>query len=301
MAYKDTNDGLAQPLKEKGDFMLTPDSSFKTVIVERNLLVQNSEITKKEKIGEGHFSKVNKVEYKGKVLARKKYKDVSKSENKRRFFQEACILGQIKHPNIIEFIGVVSDNKLDKFVTEYAEGGDLLNFLQDPRKKLTIKERIAFCKDVSSGMAYLESIKCIHRDLAARNCLVKGTDPYTVKISDFGLSRLDGQCSLSDDNEIPVKWAAPEVLNGDDITSKSDVWSFGILMWEIFSKGKTPYSEVNMGCDDFYNILLEGIREIPPAETPVECKDMMTKCWNISPDDRDDFKTIQSNLEDIYR
>lgn len=289
-------------------------SSLKRFFVEKNWVVKEREITKKEKIGTGHFSNVYKAEYKGKVVAMKEYQQIRESENGKRFRLEAFILGQINHRNIIKFIGIVADQELNKIVTEYVGGGDLLEFLQNskflqkseflqnPGNTLSEKESISLCKDVSSGMAYLESMKCIHRDLAARNCLVEITDRYTVKISDFGLSRLEGQCSLSDDDPIPVKWAAPEVLNGELFTSKSDVWSFGILMWEVFSKGKTPYHDIVFtGCEDFYNILVKGEREKPPAKTPDECETLMRKCWEFSPNDRDDFKTIDLSFDFFYK
>merc|ERR1711974_430459 len=118
---------------------------------------------------------------------------------------------------------------------ELVPGGSLLNYLRNG-KSLNCKNLIGMCLDAAAGMQYLESKNCIHRDLAARNCLVG--DKNIVKISDFGMSREEEEYTVSDGlKQIPIKWTAPEALNYGKYTSLCDVWSFGVLAWEIFSKG----------------------------------------------------------------
>ena len=157
-------------------------------------------------------------------------------------------------------------------VMELVPGGSLLNYLRQKNVHLTNRQLLAMCVDVASGMAYLESRNCIHRDLAVRNCLVgKGNniawsvsllmriqfqriqyffqilwslgENNVVKISDFGMSREEQEYIVSDGmKQIPIKWTAPEALNYGKYTSLCDVWSFGVLCWEVFSRGGTPYS-----------------------------------------------------------
>ena len=128
-------------------------------------------------------------------------------------------------------------------VTEFMSKGALLNYLRDHPESasLTIIDLIDMASQIASGMAYLEKVKLVHRDLAARNCLVG--ENRTVKVADFGLARI-----LEEDyyiaqfgTKFPIKWTAPEAANKGKFTSKSDVWSFGILLYELFTKGDAPY------------------------------------------------------------
>ncbi|TNM91170.1 hypothetical protein fugu_003459 [Takifugu bimaculatus] len=143
---------------------------------------------------------------------------------------------------------------------ELIQGGDFLSFLRLKGHNLKPKNLVEMAQNVASGMEYLETKKCIHRDLAARNCLV--ADNNSVKISDFGMSRQhDDGVYMAEGGlrQIPVKWTAPEALNYGRYTTESDVWSFGILLWETFSLGMTPYT--SMSNQETRNEVEKGICE----------------------------------------
>jgi len=150
------------------------------------------------------------------------------------------------------------------------------------------------CLDAAAGMQYLESKNCIHRDLAARNCLVG--EKNTVKISDFGMSREEEEYTVSDGlKQIPIKWTAPEALNYGKYTSLCDVWSFGVLCWEIFSKGGTPYQ--GMTNTKAREMLDSGYRMPAPEGTPDEMYNLMLKCWNYEAESRPHFEEIHGKIE----
>ncbi|KAL7406457.1 hypothetical protein ABVT39_019875 [Epinephelus coioides] len=155
------------------------------------------------------------------------------------------ILKQYDHPNIVKLIGVCTQKQPIYIIMELVQGGDFLTFLRHESHNLRPKMLVKMTENVAAGMEFLESKKCIHRDLAARNCLV--AEHNVVKISDFGMSRQqdDGVYSAEGGlRQIPVKWTAPEALNYGRYTMESDVWSFGVLLWETFSMGMTPYTSM---------------------------------------------------------
>uniref|UniRef100_A0A3Q2EFP7 Protein kinase domain-containing protein n=1 Tax=Cyprinodon variegatus TaxID=28743 RepID=A0A3Q2EFP7_CYPVA len=136
---------------------------------------------------------------------------------------------------------------------------------------------LGMCLDVSEGMAYLESSNFIHRDLAARNCLVSKNNE--VKVSDFGMTRfvLDDQYTSSQGSKFPVKWSAPEVIKYSKFSSKSDVWSFGVLMWEVYNEGRLPYE--NRSNSEVVESLNSGLRLLKPRLAPDAVHMLMEWCW----------------------
>uniref|UniRef100_A0A8C0GVS6 Protein kinase domain-containing protein n=1 Tax=Chelonoidis abingdonii TaxID=106734 RepID=A0A8C0GVS6_CHEAB len=136
---------------------------------------------------------------------------------------------------------------------------------------------LGMCQDVCEGMAYLEQNSVIHRDLAARNCLVG--ESQVVKVSDFGMSRyvLDDQYTSSTGTKFPVKWSAPEVFSYSNYSTKSDVWSFGVLMWEVFSEGKIPYE--NRTNAEVVEEINAGLRLYKPKLASKAIYELMSSCW----------------------
>ncbi|CAH1399691.1 unnamed protein product [Nezara viridula] len=204
--------------------------------------LNNDDVILLDKIGRGNFGDV----YKGRLrvadqeVAVKTCRVTVAEEHKRKFLQEGRILKQYDHPNVVKLIGICVQKQPIMIVMELVVGGSLLTYLRNNASTLSTKQLITMCRDAAAGMRYLESKNCIHRDLAARNCLVG--DSNVVKISDFGMSREEEEYIVSDGmKQIPIKWTAPEALNFGKYTSLCDVWSYGVLCWEIFSKGGTPY------------------------------------------------------------
>jgi len=157
-------------------------------------------------------------------------------------------------------------------------------------------------KEIASGMSLLESKRVIHRDLSLRNILVKASSPpskmkYVVKISDFGLSQSIESSYFITTGNFPVKWSAPEVLEYGTCTTKSDVWSFGILLWEMFSYGKLPFSEFS--AVDVVPKVLNGYIMAQPLNCPNEMYDLMKRCWMKETENRPTFADILQTVEEM--
>ncbi|XP_055679787.1 tyrosine-protein kinase Fer isoform X2 [Lutzomyia longipalpis] len=258
--------------------------------------LSNDDVVLLDKIGRGNFGDVYKAKLKPskKDVAVKTCRMTLPEEQKRKFLQEGRILKQYDHPNIVKLIGICVQKQPIMIVMELVPGGSLLNFLRKHKTTLTSKQLICMCRDAAAGMRYLESKNCIHRDLAARNCLIGYEN--TVKISDFGMSREEEEYIVSDGmKQIPIKWTAPEALNFGKYTSLCDVWSYGILMWEIFSKGDTPYS--GMSNARARERIDAGYRMPAPEQTPPEMYRLMLRCWSYEPEARPHFDEIYSIVE----
>ncbi|XP_061671174.1 tyrosine-protein kinase Fes/Fps isoform X2 [Syngnathoides biaculeatus] len=199
-------------------------------------------------IGRGNFGEVfsGTLRSDNTPVAVKACKENLAPEHRNKFLMEARILKQYDHPNIVKLIGVCTQKQPIYIIMELVKGGDFLSFLRQDGPSQTPKMLVRMTENVAAGMEYLEARKCIHRDLAARNCLV--TEQHVVKISDFGMSRQqeDGVYSAEGGlRQIPIKWTAPEALNYGRYTTESDVWSFGVLLWEVFSMGMIPYTSMS--------------------------------------------------------
>uniref|UniRef100_A0A493T0D7 Tyrosine-protein kinase n=1 Tax=Anas platyrhynchos platyrhynchos TaxID=8840 RepID=A0A493T0D7_ANAPP len=228
-------------------------------------------------------------------VAVKSCRETLPPELKAKFLQEARILKQYNHPNIVRLIGVCTQKQPIYIVMELVQGGDFLSFLRSEGPHLKVKELIKMTENAAAGMEYLESKRCIHRDLAARNCLV--TEKNVLKISDFGMSREEEDgiyASTGGMKQIPVKWTAPEALNYGRYSSESDVWSFGILLWEAFSLGAVPYA--NLSNQQTREAVEQGVRLEPPELCPEELYRLMQRCWDYDPRRRPSFSAVHQEL-----
>ncbi|XP_061594693.1 tyrosine-protein kinase receptor Tie-1 isoform X2 [Cololabis saira] len=263
-------------------------------------------------IGEGNFGQVIKAMIKkdgSKMSAAIKMLKEFASENDHRDFagelEVLCKLGQ--HPNIINLIGACENRGYLYIAIEYAPYGNLLDFLRKSRvletdpafakehgtaSTLTSQQLLQFSVDVANGMHYLSDKQFIHRDLAARNVLVG--DSHVAKIADFGLSRGEEVYVKKTMGRLPVRWMAIESLNYSVYTTKSDVWSFGVLLWEIVSLGGTPYC--GMTCAELYEKLPQGFRMEKPKNCDDEVYELMKQCWRDRPYERPPFTQISVQL-----
>ncbi|XP_017691665.1 PREDICTED: tyrosine-protein kinase Fes/Fps isoform X2 [Lepidothrix coronata] len=250
-----------------------------------------------ERIGRGNFGEVfsGRLRADNTAVAVKSCRENLPPELKAKFLQEARILKQYRHPNIVRLIGVCTQKQPIYIVMELVQGGDFLSFLRSEGPHLRVKELVRMTENAAAGMEYLESKHCIHRDLAARNCLV--TERNTLKISDFGMSREEEDgiyASTGGMKQIPVKWTAPEALNYGRYSSESDVWSFGILLWEAFSLGAIPYA--NLSNQQTREAVEQGVRLDRPEQCPEEVYQLMQRCWEYDPHKRPSFSTIHQDL-----
>ncbi|XP_032650077.1 tyrosine-protein kinase Fes/Fps-like [Chelonoidis abingdonii] len=285
-----------QPITKKSGIVLAkPIPKDKWVLNHEDVLLG-------ERIGRGNFGEV----FSGRLLADntpvavKSCRETLPPELKAKFLQEARILKQYSHPNIVKLIGVCTQKQPIYIVMELVQGGDFLTFLRSEGQQLKVKELLKMTANAAAGMEYLESKHCIHRDLAARNCLV--TEKNSLKISDFGMSREEADgiyASTGGMKQIPVKWTAPEALNYGRYSSESDVWSFGILLWEAFSLGTIPYS--NLSNTQTREAIEQGVRLDPPEQCPEDVYRLMQRCWEYDPWKRPSFSTIHQELISIRK
>ncbi|XP_030876608.1 tyrosine-protein kinase Fer isoform X2 [Leptonychotes weddellii] len=266
----------------------------------KQVITKKSGVVLLNPIPKGNFGEVYKGILKDKTaVAVKTCKEDLPQELKIKFLQEAKILKQYDHPNIVKLIGVCTQRQPIYIIMELVPGGDFLSFLRKKKDEIKLKQLVKFSLDAASGMSYLESKNCIHRDLAARNCLVGENN--ILKISDFGMSRQEdgGVYSSSGLKQIPIKWTAPEALNYGRYSSESDVWSFGILLWETFSLGVCPYP--GMTNQQAREQVERGYRMSAPQHCPEDIFKIMTKCWDYKPENRPKFSELQKELTVIKR
>ncbi|KAM6915315.1 ephrin type-A receptor 7 isoform 2-T2 [Xenentodon cancila] len=257
-------------------------------------------------IGAGEFGEVcsGRLKLPGKrdVSVAIKTLKVGYTEKQRRdFLCEASIMGQFDHPNVVHLEGVVTRGKPVMIVIEYMENGSLDAFLRKHDGQFTVIQLVGMLRGIAAGMRYLADMGYVHRDLAARNILVNSN--LVCKVSDFGLSRV-----IDDDPEavytttggkIPVRWTAPEAIQYRKFTSASDVWSYGIVMWEVMSYGERPYWD--MSNQDVIKAIEEGYRLPAPMDCPPGLHQLMLDCWQKDRAERPKFDQIVGILDKMIR
>uniref|UniRef100_A0A8C2DQH3 Tyrosine-protein kinase n=1 Tax=Cyprinus carpio TaxID=7962 RepID=A0A8C2DQH3_CYPCA len=266
----------------------------------KQVITKKSGVVLLNPVIKGNFGEVFRGTLRDKTLvAVKTCKEDLPQDLKIKFLSEARILKQYDHPNIVKLIGVCTQRQPIYIVMELVPGGDFLSFLRKKKEDLKTKQLVKFALDAAAGMAYLELKNCIHRDLAARNCLVGENN--VLKISDFGMSRQEdnGIYSSSGLKQIPIKWTAPEALNYGRYSSESDVWSYGILLWETFSLGVCPYP--GMTNQQAREQVEKGYRMSCPQKCPDEVYRIMQRCWEYKPENRPKFVDIQKELTAVKK
>ncbi|XP_030832504.1 tyrosine-protein kinase CSK [Strongylocentrotus purpuratus] len=256
--------------------------------------VNKNELKLGEEIGHGFFGAVKVGEYQNKKVAVKVIS--GDNEAAQSIVAEASIMTQLRHPNLVALIGVIPDQPNSiSIVLEFMAKGNLLDYVRSRgRTVITRKLQLKFSIDIGAGMCYLEQKLFVHRDLAARNILISEDD--VAKVSDFGLAQ-DNSTQLGTGGKIPVKWTAPEAYKKKLFTTKSDVWSFGILLWELFSFGRVPYPRVP--ADDVMTFLTEGSRMQAPGDNCKDVHELMMKCWQTEPEKRPTFSQLQVRLKEL--
>lgn len=219
------------------------------------------------------------------------------------FLAEADTMQKLKHPRLVKLFGLctIPNDQPLLIVCELVSNGALLDHLR--KRKIvehnlhSIGELISMGAQVASGMAYLESQNIVHRDLAARNVLIG--NGINVKIADFGLARVMKEEIYEKQSEakVPVKWTAPEALNQNLYTSKSDVWSYGILLYEILTHGDPPYG--GMANRVALHWIEDGNRMACPGNCPQMLYQLMTSCWEMNPALRPSFKDLKAKMETL--
>ncbi|XP_030372496.1 fibroblast growth factor receptor homolog 2 [Scaptodrosophila lebanonensis] len=283
-------------------------------------------------LGEGAFGRVVMAEADGKLLgpsdtnerivAVKMVKEEHTDADMASLVREMEVMKLIgKHKNIINMLGCCTQNGPLWVIVEYAPHGNLKDFLREHRPRgqqrrsesdgylddkasqqhFGEKELTGFAYQIARGMEYLASRRCIHRDLAARNILVG--DGYVMKIADFGLARdiQDTEYYRKNTNgRLPIKWMAPESLQEKFYDSQSDVWSYGVLLWEIMTYGDQPYPQI-MSAEELYSYLITGQRMDKPNQCSINIYIVMRQCWHFDACARPTFTELVDNLEGILK
>uniref|UniRef100_A0A9J7X6I2 Tyrosine-protein kinase n=1 Tax=Cyprinus carpio carpio TaxID=630221 RepID=A0A9J7X6I2_CYPCA len=266
----------------------------------RSTTVKRSDLTLEDgELGSGNFGTVLRGVYQmkktQKIVAVKILKnDDNNAAVKEEMLREANVMQQLDNPYIVRMIGICEAESL-MLVMELAELGPLHKFLQK-NKHISMKNITELVHQVSMGMKYLEEHNFVHRDLAARNVLL--VTQHYAKISDFGLSKAlteeENYYKAKGHGKWPLKWYAPECMNYFKFSSKSDVWSFGVLMWEAYSYGQKPYK--GMKGNEVIQMIESGERMSAPAGCPPEMYDLMRKCWTYKLEERPGFSVVEPRL-----
>ncbi|KYN32529.1 Tyrosine-protein kinase Abl [Trachymyrmex septentrionalis] len=262
--------------------------------------INRTDIVMRHKLGGGQYGDVYEAVWKryNMTVAVKTLKEDTMAL--KDFLEEAAIMKEMKHRNLVQLLGVCTREPPFYIITEFMSKGNLLDYLRNESKhQINAVVLMHMATQIASGMSYLESRNFIHRDLAARNCLVG--ENHLVKVADFGLARLmrDDTYTAHAGAKFPIKWTAPEGLAYNKFSTKSDVWAFGILLWEIATYGMSPYPGVDL--TDVYHMLEKGYRMECPPGCPTKVYDLMRQCWQWSAAERPTFKEIHLSLENMFQ
>ncbi|XP_065222614.1 focal adhesion kinase 1-like isoform X2 [Planococcus citri] len=293
------SEDYAEIVEEEGDYS-TPTN--------RDYELQRSQIELREIIGEGQFGDVHagicKLKQNSKAGVKERAIPVAVKTCKadadlamaEKFLEEAYIMQQFDHPHIIKLIGVCCSSPI-WIVMELAKKGELRAYLQNNKAVLDLATLVLYTFQLSTALSYLESKKFVHRDIAARNVLV--SSDRCVKLADFGLSRwVQDQCYYkASKGKLPIKWMSPESINFRRFTTASDVWMFGVCMWEILMLGVKPFQGVKN--NDVIGKIENGERLPLPTLCPPRLYSLMSQCWSYEPSKRPTFKEIKEVLNEI--
>jgi len=291
--------GISDELKDKLEDVLIPEQQF----------------TLGRMLGKGEFGSVREAQLKQedgsfvKVAVKMLKADIIASSDIEEFLREAACMKEFDHPHVAKLVGVSLRSRakgrlpIPMVILPFMKHGDLHAFLLASRIgenpfNLPLQTLVRFMVDIACGMEYLSSRNFIHRDLAARNCML--AEDMTVCVADFGLSRkiYSGDyyrqgCA----SKLPVKWLALESLADNLYTVHSDVWAFGVTMWEIMTRGQTPYAGIENA--EIYNYLIGGNRLKQPSECTEDVYELMYQCWSADPKRRPTFTCLRMELESI--
>ncbi|XP_054751348.2 hepatocyte growth factor receptor-like [Lytechinus pictus] len=268
------------------------------------VLIHEEKIALGKVLGQGHF---------GCVFAGKLHQDGEEQQvavkslhqgtlnEISNFLREGIMMKDFKHRNVLALIGVciISDTNMPYVILPFMKNGDILTFVRDPSNELTARQLLEFCRQIAEGMMYLSGLKFVHRDLAARNCMLD--EDMVVKVADFGLSRdiyeRDYYSAKDRTAKLPVRWMAMECLERNIYNTRTDVWSFGVVMWELLTRGVVPYPAIDNV--DILKYLHGGRRLSQPEHCPDHVYEVMLSCWSVSPIDRPSFCLLVDNLDGI--
>ncbi|KAM5546429.1 hypothetical protein ABKV19_019992 [Rosa sericea] len=252
-----------------------------------------------EAFAQGAFGKLYRGTYNGedvaiKILERPENDPEKAQIMEQQFQQEVKMLATLKHPNIVRFIGGCRKPMVWCIVTEYAKGGSVRQFLiKRQSRSVPLKLAVKQALDVARGMAYVHGLGLIHRDLKSDNLLI--FSDKSIKIADFGVARIEVQTEGMTPETGTYRWMAPEMIQHRPYTQKVDVYSFGIVLWELIT-GMLPFSNMT-AVQAAFAVVNKGVRPIIPPDCLTVLGEIMTRCWDANPDARPPFTEVVRMLE----
>lgn len=295
--YGRGGDGLCISLRKPCSQMERPETVGLSYNTKDQWEISKSSIQLVRKIGHGQFGEVYEGIWNHTTPVAVKTLKPGTMDPK-DFLAEAYIMKKLRHPKLIQLYAICTQDEPIYIVTELMKNGSLLEYLKGVGRSLALPQLVYIASQIASGMAYLESQNYIHRDLAARNILVG--EANNVKIADFGLARLikEDEYEARVGARFPIKWTAPEAANYNRFTIKSDVWSFGILISEIVTYGRVPYS--GMTNAEVLHQVEHGYRMPCPHGCPQALYELMLDCWHRDEAERPTFETLKWRLEEFF-
>ncbi|GMT23865.1 hypothetical protein PFISCL1PPCAC_15162, partial [Pristionchus fissidentatus] len=273
---------------------------IKRAVTRKAWQLDHGDIECTKKLGEGAFGEVHKGVLRLRKPAGKKVDvaiklaklDVMTKEQIKDIMREARLMREFAHPNVTRLYGVAATQEPLMLVMELATNGALDSYLQ--KNDCSLEKKMEMCTQSSWGVEYLHDRNCLHRDLASRNCLY---GDGKVKIADFGLSRLGPTYQMNPKCRVPIRWLAPETLRTAMYSTKTDVWSYGIMCWEILNNGQEPYpgmmvAEVHVKVKEGYRMPLEW-----PGIDSEFVNIIQNRCWAESPDQRYSMADVSKAFE----
>ena len=294
MKCSEESDGLLVTLKKI--CLIKDPQTFEEEATETWEIERNS-IQFIKKLGAGQFSEVWQGIWNGTTeVAVKELKPgiISATE----FSQEAALIKQIRHPRVVQVYGACTQEEPIYIITELMKHGSLLKYLRGDGRSLKLPQLLDIGGQIAAGMAYLEDKNYVHRDLAAKNILV--SENLVCKVRSFSMARIlsDNIYKTYTGAKYPIKWTAPEALLHQLFTIKSDVWSFGILLYELITYGHIPY--IGMYNSEVVEAIKTGYRMPCPMGCPQQFYDIMRECWRDDADSRPTFESLRWRMEDFF-
>jgi len=245
-------------------------------------------------ISKGNFGQIYRANYHGTDVAVKQLLDIGNTRMHKYIEREMSLLMSLRHPHIVQFMGLCKHNNELFIITEFVPGGDLYDRLRDPTQKISWKKRVQVALETAQAIAYLHSKEVIHRDLKSQNLLVD--DSFRIKICDFGFAR-----SLDPSEFMTMcgtdEWMAPEVILGDKYDDRADVFSFGMILAELILRRDPPPRLPG----NAYAFEPDVLRQSLPSDCPEELFDICVDCTRFYPEDRPDTRVLVKRLKELLK
>uniref|UniRef100_A0AC35G138 Tyrosine-protein kinase n=1 Tax=Panagrolaimus sp. PS1159 TaxID=55785 RepID=A0AC35G138_9BILA len=289
-------------IRSKTPVSSTSGAKLKNSIERPPWILNHDSVKTVKKLGEGAFGEVYMAELtteKGTIpVAVKTMREEISRESRLKFMKEARLMRKFRHEHVVQILGIAVHEHPLMLVMELCLGGSVLSYLRKNKGKTTLETKLRFIQEAAAGLTYLEEKSCIHRDIAGRNCLL--TEKHTVKISDFGMSSERKEITDEKLDKVPVKWLSPETMQKKIYSTKTDVWSFGVLCYEVYADGSEPYPGLT-NIQTRAKIVVQNYRMDMPKETPTAISALVTECWAKEPNDRPSFSKIYEILSKEYK